>query len=69
MKREKTLYAEKYRKGANKINKDMLPTCRHMGFAAQIKPDEAIINEMGIIERDGEKFIYQDIRVYFKRTE
>ena len=37
------------------------------GFGG-VMPVEAYLFGAGIAERDGEKFTFQDIRVYFKRT-
>jgi hypothetical protein len=69
MKREKTLYAETYRKGAMKIPQDTLPTLRHFTDVAQVKPDEAFLLKAGVVERDGVKYDFNDIRVYLKRAE
>lgn len=67
MKRESTIQAIKYSKNAFRILKDGLPTIRHLSNYAQIKPDEAYVNQQGVVKRGEDLYDFQDIRIYFKR--
>ncbi len=63
-KRERKLYAEKYRRPGLKIRSESLPTLSHV--TAGFRVSEAYVEEAGRVERsDGTEREYQVIRVYF----
>ena len=70
MAKEKRLHEITYNKHAAKINDDCLPVLPHTSDTHEmVKPDEAYIEKVGIVERNGEELEYQVLRVYFKREE
>lgn len=62
--RERTVYAEKYRKGALVISTpDNMPTFRHTNGLEAVRVE---ILEAGKVERNGHQQEYQILKVYFK---
>ncbi len=61
--KEKILYQEKYRKGAMRVRRELLPeTLPYMSKGTTIKAIE--IKSAGTCEIDGERLEFQDVRVY-----
>ena len=61
--KEKILYQEKYKKGAMRVRRELLPeTLPYMSRETIIKAIE--IRSAGRCEIDGESMEFQDIRVY-----
>lgn len=61
--KEKTLLARKYKKWAMKFKSHLLPSTHHAADDAQ--PIEGYLLEDGIIERDGVRYYYENIRLYY----
>jgi hypothetical protein len=67
MSRDRTIYRETYRKGAVKLNQDVLPILQHKtqeGGSFRATACEVIAAGMVLIE--GKEVEYQDLRVYFE---
>jgi hypothetical protein len=61
--KEKILYQEKYKKGAMRVRRDLLPvTLPYMTKGTVVKDIE--IRSAGKCELDGEALEFQDVRVY-----
>ena len=61
--KEKILYQEKYKNGAMRVRRELLPdTLPYMAKGAVITDIE--IRAAGKCERDGEILEFQDVRVY-----
>jgi hypothetical protein len=67
MSRERTIYRETYRKGAVKLNADVLPILQHKtkdGGSFRATACEVIAAGMVLVE--GKEVEYQDLRVYIE---
>jgi len=64
--RDKTLYAEKYKKGAIKVRKDMLPESLPCIMTPDSKIEEIELLESGKLERQGKEFEYAVIKILMK---
>lgn len=60
--REKLIYRETYKKGAYDVRKECLPITKHTNL---YQPRRMVINAAGVVEIDGVKFEFQDVRLYF----
>ncbi len=66
MPRQKTLYRETYQGGGLKLSKESLPTLNHNGGRENRRfiAKDAYITAAGVVEENGVKREYQDIRIY-----
>lgn len=64
--KEKMIYQEGYKKPYPEFSQDKLPNLTHLSEGFQCT--EAKLLKAGVIERDGERFEFQDIRVILKET-
>jgi hypothetical protein len=64
--RDKVLYAEKYKKGAMKVRKDVLPESLPCIMNPGTKIEEMEVTEAGHLERDGKEFEYVVIKILMK---
>lgn len=62
--KEKQIYSESYKKPYPELGKDFLPSLNHLND--EFKCVECKIMKSGLIDRDGEKLKFQDIRIYLK---
>lgn len=62
--KETQVYVEKYRKGNGKLRDDKLPSCVHTNG---VQPVEAHLLAAGVVERDGVRLEFQDMRLYFPK--
>jgi len=63
-KNEKQTYVESYKTGSAKLREDKLPTCIHVNSGFEIM--EAHVLKSGVVERDGKRLEFQEMRIYFK---
>ena len=64
--KEKMVYQEGYKKPYPGIAPEFLPKCSHVH--ASYECFEARIMKAGVVERGGDKFEFQDVRLYFKES-
>lgn len=64
MSKERQLYIEKYRKGAMVILPGRLPVLKHVNEGCKVV--DAHIQACGVVERDGKRLEFHDIRVYIE---
>lgn len=62
--KEKITYQEKYKKPYIQIDQNYLPKCTHIYNGYECI--DGIIRSQGVIERNGERLEFQDVRLYFK---
>lgn len=65
--KQKVTYQQKYRKGSMVVKQDCLPRLRHLGNQFIVKSCEVV--SAGVIEVDGQRMEFQDLRVIVKESE
>jgi hypothetical protein len=64
---EKQTYVETYKRPYPEIIPELLPQIKHLND--EFDCIEARILKSGIVDRDGERLEFQDIRIYLKENE
>ena len=63
----KLIYKESYKTPGLQIKHGLTPVCRHQAEGFDVS--SANVLQSGIIEIDGERFEFQDVRIFFRERQ